>query len=80
MPAAWYNLGMTYDDLKLYGEAVEAYNETVRIQPENADAWYKLGVDYAVLGERSRIREVYQALRKLDSKRAEQYFNTYILP
>jgi cytochrome c-type biogenesis protein CcmH/NrfG len=78
--AAWYNLGMTYDDLKLYGDAVEAYNETVRIQPENADAWYKLGVDYAVLGERSRIREVYQALRKLDSKRAEQYFNTYILP
>ena len=78
--AAWYNLGMTYDDLKLYGEAVEAYNETVRIRPENGDAWYKLGVDYAILGERSRIREVYQALRKLDSKRAEQYFNTYILP
>ena len=78
--AAWYNLGMTYDDLKLYGEAVEAYSETVRIRPENGDAWYKLGVDYAILGERSRIREVYQALRKLDSKRAEQYFNTYILP
>jgi S1-C subfamily serine protease len=78
--AAWYKLGMTYDDLKLYGEAAEVYAETVRIQPENADAWYKLGVDYAILGERPRIREVYQALRKLDSKRAEQYFNTYILP
>jgi cytochrome c-type biogenesis protein CcmH/NrfG len=78
--AAWYDLGTTYDDLKLYGEAAEAYAETVRIQPENADAWYKLGVDYAILGERARIREVYQALRKLDSKRAEQYFNTYILP
>jgi cytochrome c-type biogenesis protein CcmH/NrfG len=78
--AAWYDLGTTYDVLKLHGEAAEAYAETVRVQPENADAWYKLGVDYAILGERVRIREVYQALRKLDSKRAEQYFNTYILP
>jgi cytochrome c-type biogenesis protein CcmH/NrfG len=78
--AAWHDLGMTYDDLKLYGEAAEAYAETVRIQPENADAWYKLGVDYAILGERAKIREVYQALRKLDSRRAEQYFNSYILP
>ncbi|WON75302.1 tetratricopeptide repeat-containing serine protease family protein [Nitrosospira sp. Is2] len=78
--AAWYDLGMTYDDLKLYGEAAEAYAETVRVQPENADAWYKLGVDYAILGERVKVRGVYQALRKLDTKRAEQYFNTYILP
>ena len=78
--AAWHKLGMTYDDLKLFGEAVEAYVETVRIEPENVDAWYKLGVDYAILGERGRIREVYQVLRKLDSRRAEEYFNIYILP
>ena len=79
-PNAWYKLGITYDDLKLYDEAVEAYRETVEIQPENADAWYKLGVDYAVLDERGKMREIYQILRKLDSARAEQYFNTYILP
>jgi cytochrome c-type biogenesis protein CcmH/NrfG len=78
--AVWYNLGMTYDDLKLYVEAAEAYTETVRIQPENAEAWYKLGVDYALLDERGRLRDVYRALRSLDSERAEQYFNTYILP
>jgi tetratricopeptide (TPR) repeat protein len=79
-PKAWYNLGIIYDDLKLYGDAVEAYRETVRIQPENADAWYKLGVDYAIEGERDKMREVYQALRRLDGARAELYFNTYILP
>lgn len=78
--AAWYNLGITYEDLKLYGEAAEAYLETVRIQPENADAWYRLGVAYSILGERGKMREIYQTLRKLDVPRAEQYFNTYILP
>jgi hypothetical protein len=52
----------------------------VVLQPENADAWYNLGVDYAILDERDRIREIYQTLRKLDSSRAERYFNTYILP
>ena len=77
---AWYKLGVTYDELKLHGEAVEAYRKTVVLQPENADAWYNLGVDYAILDERDRIREIYQTLRKLDSFRAERYFNTYILP
>ena len=77
---AWYKLGVTYDELKLHGEAVEAYRKTVALQPENADAWYNLGVDYAILGERDRIRGIYQTLRKLDSSRAERYFNTYILP
>ncbi|MEO6825625.1 MAG: hypothetical protein ABI167_13030 [Nitrosospira sp.] len=52
----------------------------MRIQPENADAWYNLGVNYALLGERGKIRGVYQALRKLDPPRAERYFNTYMLP
>ena len=77
---AWYKLGVTYDELKLHGEAVEAYRKTVALQPENADAWYNLGVDYAILDERDRIREIYQTLRKLDPSRAERYFNTYILP
>ena len=66
--------------MKLHGEAVEAYRKAVALQPENADAWYNLGVDYAILGERDRIREIYQTLRRLDSSRAERYFNTYILP
>jgi tetratricopeptide (TPR) repeat protein len=73
-------LGVTYDTLNLHGEAAEAYQQTVRIQPENADAWYNLGVNYALLGERGKIRGVYQALRKLDPPRAERYFNTYMLP
>jgi tetratricopeptide (TPR) repeat protein len=77
---AWYKLGVTYDELKLHGEAVEAYRKAVALQPENTDAWYNLGVDYAILDERDRIREIYQTLRKLDSSRAERYFNTYILP
>lgn len=77
---AWYRLGITYEDLDLYGEAVEAYLETVRIQPENAEAWYHLGVAYAILGERDKIRGIYKTLRKLNPTKAEQYFNTYILP
>jgi tetratricopeptide (TPR) repeat protein len=30
----WYSLGNTYDELKLHADAVEAYRETVRIQPK----------------------------------------------
>jgi tetratricopeptide (TPR) repeat protein len=47
-------LGVTYDALNLHGEAAEAYQQTVRIQPKNVDAWYNLGVNYALLGERGK--------------------------
>jgi Flp pilus assembly protein TadD len=52
----------------------------VRIQPDNAEAWHHLGVAYARLGERRKVREIYQTLRKLSPAKAESYFNSYILP
>jgi tetratricopeptide (TPR) repeat protein len=73
-------LGNTYHELKQHAHAIHAYREALHIQPENPGAWYNLGVNYALLGERGKIRGVYQALRKLDPSRAERYFNAYMLP
>lgn len=77
---AWYSLGKAYDELDLYGDAIDAYRETVRIEPKNVDALYSLGVDYAIAGERAEMRRIYSTLLPLDQTKAEQYFNTYILP
>lgn len=77
---ASHDLGNAHHGLKQHAHAIHAYREALRIQPENPDAWYRLGVGYAILGERGKIRGIYQTLRKLNPRKAEQYFNTYILP
>jgi cytochrome c-type biogenesis protein CcmH/NrfG len=78
--AVWYSLGNTYDELKLYGDAVEAYRKALRIQPKDGDALYSLGVDYVIEGERSEMNKIYPALHELDLAKPELYFNTCILP
>ncbi len=39
---AWSNMGIAYSNLKQYDQAIQAYREVLRIQPENAGAWYSL--------------------------------------
>ncbi len=77
---AWYNLGAAYGNLKQYDQAIQAYREALRIQPEDAEAWYNLGLTYYFQGRSDKVREIYQTLRKLDPALAEEYFNTLILP
>ncbi len=79
-PAHPTRLGTAYGILKHYGQATQALREALRIQPENAGAWYNLGVTYYRQGQRDKVREIYQTLRKLDPARADKYFNAFILP
>ena len=50
------------------------------MMPEYALAWNNLGVAYYLQGQRDKVREIYQTLRKLDPAMAEKYFNALILP
>jgi tetratricopeptide (TPR) repeat protein len=78
--SAWASLGRTYYFVKQYDQAIQAFREALRIEPEEAGAWYSLGIVYYDQGQRAKVREIYQTLRKLDLALAEQYFNAFILP
>lgn len=79
--AFWIGLGMTYFDIKYYDKAIQAFSAALRIKSEDAAfIWYTLGLCYANQGQRDKVREIYQTLRKLDPAMADRYFNQLILP
>ena len=76
----YYYLGDAYMRTNQYDQSVQAFREALRIQPEDADAWRALGFAYYFQGQRDKVREIYQTLRKLDPAMAKTYFNALMLP
>jgi len=61
---AWCFLGFTYDNIKRYKDAIEAFRQALRINPEYAMAWYNLGLSYRNFNRFNDAIEAYrQALR-----------------
>lgn len=71
----WFNLGLAYESLGLYSSASGAYQESIRLNPEDAIAHNNLGVVYTNLDIYSfAIREHQEAIR-LNSDYQEAYYN-----
>jgi len=79
MAYAWMNLGSAYGHLGQYSKALEAGQEAVRLDPQDAEAWGNLGITYCWLGRREKAIEVYQHLRELDPDVAEKLFKACIV-
>lgn len=47
----WYGLGAIYNQLKMYDDAMKAFNKVVELNPENALAYYYIGNLYVLLGD-----------------------------
>jgi cytochrome c-type biogenesis protein CcmH/NrfG len=61
---AWYGLGEAYYSLQRYSDAIEAYRQALRINPDDTVAWNNLGAAYDGLQRYSDAIEAYrQALR-----------------
>lgn len=53
----FYTLGLTYDALKEYDKAVEAYNKSLEEKKDNVDARFQLGMTYANKGDKAKARK-----------------------
>ena len=42
----WYSKGVSYYDNGLYGKAIECFNESIRLNPNNPNAYYGRGQAY----------------------------------
>jgi S1-C subfamily serine protease/Tfp pilus assembly protein PilF len=80
LAVSWRNLGLAYVDTGQPIKAIDAYKQAVRINPEYAAAWYELGLTYAQSGQRGKVLDVYKRLKTLDSARAEEFFNKFVIP
>jgi tetratricopeptide (TPR) repeat protein len=59
---AWFCLGMAYDELKRYDDAVDAYRQSLRLDPEHGNfVWFFLGGAYEAL---KRYDDAIEAFRQ----------------
>jgi tetratricopeptide (TPR) repeat protein len=63
---AWFSLGIAYKMVGQSAKAIEAYQQALRINPEDAGAWYQLG------HRRLRHRPDRQGHRSLSASPAHQ--------
>ncbi len=69
------NLGFAYNNLGMYKEAIESCKQTIRINPDFAEAHYYLGVAYLGLNDKDSALEQYKILKNLGSEWANKLFN-----
>lgn len=61
---AWLNLAKAYDETKEYAKAIESYEKTIRINPDNAYPWRKLGNAYTKTEQYYAANDAYKGLMK----------------
>ena len=64
MPSSHYNLGNLYWQQQKYSAASEAYEETIRLNPEDGDALYNLAITYLALEDMDRSLPLLEQLAK----------------
>ncbi len=69
------NLGVAYDKLGRYRDAVEAYKQTIKIKPDYARAHNNLGVTYYKLGRYQDAVESYRQATRIKPDYAEAHDN-----
>jgi len=78
---AYYRLGQAYFQLGRYGEAIEAYKQTIQIDPDYLLAfwgieycYYHLGLSYHELGHYIEAIEAYKQAIQIDPTHAEAHY------
>jgi len=57
---------------------VEAYRQSLRIDPKDASVWYILGITYAISGNKTAALDAVRQLRRLDPTMADELFDLIV--
>lgn len=66
--------GVAFKKLGRHNEAIDAYKQAIRSNPDYAKAHYNLGVAYLGLGDKSSALDEYKVLNELDKESADTLF------
>ncbi len=70
-----FELGLSYVKSGKHLEAVNAFKQAIRIEPDYADAHYNLGILYLITDNKGSALEEYKILKDLDKEKANELFN-----
>ncbi len=71
--AAYFGIGICYEELGAYTKAIEAYKQAIRINPDNAYVHYNLGFTYCRLGFHKDAIEAYKQAIRIDPDYAKAH-------
>lgn len=71
----WVSKGKEYTGAEQYTEAIDAFNEALRYDPEMSVAWILIGNSYFELGNLSAQIEAYEHATTLDPASHDAWFN-----
>lgn len=79
-PKAWLGLGNAYIYSSQHTKAIESFQQAIRVNPQDDSAWYNLGWCYRTSGQSNKVTEVYKRLKALNSAKADDFFNKFVMP
>ncbi len=74
---AFYELGLTYNDFKLFKKAVEAFDSALRLKPDYREAKFNLAISYTELGENENAIRILEPLSKTSLEAETFYYLGY---
>jgi serine/threonine protein kinase len=72
---AYYNRGLTYDDLEQYDKAIADYDQTLQLDPRYAKAYYSRGNAYYARQQYDKAIADYNQALQLDPRYAKAYYS-----
>jgi len=72
---AWFSLGVAYDEQGQTANAIEGYQQALRIDPQYAAAWVNLGNAYSEQGQTAQAIEAFRQALRIDPQYAAAWFN-----
>jgi tetratricopeptide (TPR) repeat protein len=74
IPEYWMNLGFYFGSARMYQDAIDAYNQALKMKPDLAEAYYSLGLSYSAIQKFSEAVDAFKnAVRINPDHRAALY-------
>ena len=68
-------MGFAYDNKGNYNKAIECYEKSIEINPQNDQAYYNMGIAYGNKGNYNRAIECFTIAARMGNENAQKNLN-----
>jgi tetratricopeptide (TPR) repeat protein len=75
----WFSKGMDFCNQEMFGEAIQAYDKAIEINPQNSEAWNNKGTALGILGKYNEALLAFEKAITINSSYAEAWYNMGVI-